>query len=113
MSGGVAPTVADKTSSDARAFTPSHMALSTLVNATDLKAWADTHDAQEILPRLVRRLAEQCGRWKTSLGVRITSHVQTLDVSRRRAPDEALELIFTAGANAPNIRDPRHREAER
>lgn len=35
------------------------MALSTLVNATDLAAWADTRDAQEVLPRLVRRLAEQ------------------------------------------------------
>lgn len=35
------------------------MALSTLVNATDLAAWADTRDAQEMLPRLVRRLVEQ------------------------------------------------------
>src|SRR5262249_53941793 len=35
------------------------MALSTLVNATDLVAWADTRDAQEMLPRLIRRLAEQ------------------------------------------------------
>src|SRR5205814_324317 len=52
------------------------MPIATLVNATDLEAWADRRDAQSLLPMLVRRLILATTARVTKIGFRSGEGVQ-------------------------------------